>query len=350
MQFIFRLIQLLLIGASVALLLPSLALKNHFTVLFLIAAIVVILPFTEPFLETKVPFLKSAIARIGLWSGLIFLAMVSSLLNSVSEEIPSSSNHQPAEISPLISNLVVCIKPQQNRCTSDIPALVRNDPKLYFSADFPKIPNDSVINVALKYTPEPEKQQDLGSRPLKASVQGERILLTMDTQDLPVGTYEATLRLQKDARELGKKEFTVWDTEQDLKLRQSNELKPSDVKIQEITLCDEMPTRLGCKDGDSFSRGIEALFLQVYTGSTKEKTTFRVRWKRKNQTGNYTVVAENNDVPAGANYRLINQGDTQSALIEGKDLDQSLGSGEWELIVALNTKNAKPVYRKFTLK
>ncbi len=121
MRLIRKFIQWLLVGFTVVLLVPFLVVKQYLTALFLIAASAIIIPFTKPFLEKKLPFLKPAGLRLGLWS--IFLVMSVMSLTPGGSQV--STSNKPAEPPLKLSNLTLCTQLKQNQCANDTPALVR---------------------------------------------------------------------------------------------------------------------------------------------------------------------------------------------------------------------------------
>lgn len=104
MRLLRKLLQWLIIGFTAALLLPSLAIQQYLPAVFLIAAILVILPFTKPFISKKIPVFSSAIIRFLLWFGLVFMGFLTSVseAGSTSSRDPSApprlSAEQKAEI------------------------------------------------------------------------------------------------------------------------------------------------------------------------------------------------------------------------------------------------------------
>jgi hypothetical protein len=96
MRLLRKLLQWLMIGFTAALLSPSLAIQQYLPAIFLIAAILVILPFTKPFIIKKLPVFGSAIIRSLLWFSLVFIAFLTSV-----SEVGSTSSRDPAAPSRL---------------------------------------------------------------------------------------------------------------------------------------------------------------------------------------------------------------------------------------------------------
>jgi hypothetical protein len=91
MRLIRKLLQWLMIGFTAALLLPSLAIQQYLPTIFLIAAILVILPFTKPFIAKKLPIFGSTIVRCLLWFSFVFIAFLTSV-----SEAESTSSRDPS--------------------------------------------------------------------------------------------------------------------------------------------------------------------------------------------------------------------------------------------------------------
>lgn len=345
MKFLLRLIQWLLVGLTGFLAL--IYLSNGVLVPFLCfaLALIIILPPIEPLLKAKLPFLQKGIVKFLAWF-IVFNAGIMAI----------------GAASASIADLALCTQPQHGVCQTDTTAFVKNAKKLYLSATPDNIKDGTEFKWELKYTPEPQQEGDFDSKTVKARIKDNKLLLEMEPKELPIGTYQLNVSSDEKRIATKTKEFTVWDSEKEAQARLGNTLQESETTLGELRLCDrssfsdstesksssiDMPglyrddPNFCPTNADMFKSDSKALGFRIDINSTSEVEEPKVKiiWQyvgSKQNKQNKRIVESIKDLSAKT-----------TGLMYTLSTPDGLPPGNYELIIALETKNAKPVYRQF---
>lgn len=250
--------------------------------------------------------------------------------------------------------LTVCTQPQQGQCQSDVNALVKNTQKLYLSATSEHLKEGTDLKWDLKYTPEPDKTSQIDSKTAKASVNDGKMLLEIEPKELPIGTYQLSLRSSPNILVTETKEFTVWDSDRDVQARLGDTLKSAATTLGQLKLCDRtgLPepkrdsiTQLTSKpdfckaDISTFKSDSKAIGFQLNINSALDDTKVKIIWNLVGSSGAKPITPES---VKSLNHKTAWLSFTLSS-------PEGFPPGNYELIIVLETKNAKPIYRKFTV-
>ncbi|HEY9668265.1 MAG TPA: hypothetical protein V6C91_15750 [Coleofasciculaceae cyanobacterium] len=348
MKLLLRLIQWLLVGLTGFLALIYLANGVLLPFLCFALALIIILPPIEPLLKAKLPFLQKGIVKSLAWFILFNAGIIAIGAASAS-----------------IADLALCTQLQQGVCQTDTAAFVKNTKKLYLSATPDNIKDGTEFKWELKYTPEPQQEGDFDSKTVKARIKDNKLLLEMEPKELPVGTYQ--LSVSSDEKRIVTKtiEFTVWDSEKEAQARLGNTLQESETALGELQLCDRsnFPKRTEsqlnptnplesnpslqlqrddpnfCLTNDStFKSNAKALGFRITINSDSEteESNVKVTWKYAGSKANKAIVES-----------VERLSPKMQSLMYTLSTPDGLPPGDYELIIALETKNAKPVYRQF---
>lgn len=266
-----------------------------------------------------------------------------------------------------VTNLMLCNQLQQGTCSTETTAFVENDQSLYLSGDQNQLPDGAEFLVNLNYSAEPQKQTQIKLPPVKAKVKNQQVLLELQPRELPIGTYELSLSSNEKVKVSGTKTFTVWSSSADVQARTSGQLTDSLLSPERLSMCDrsnaplpkvEAPeepdsdepidetkaeereakrTRLNadfCKDdSDRFSAKATAIGFRVDFDPTVDPARFKILWRAGGELLTTPKIMKLSGKSSGLTYTLASP--------------DGFPKGDYELILALEAKNAKPMYRKF---
>lgn len=334
-----------LVGITSFLALPVFSGGHIVAALLMLLAIAILLPPLDFLFRTKLPLLQNGLVKAGLWI-VLFLTAIS----------------LAAKASPRISEIKLCSQVQAGACQSDAPAFVKNTPKLYLSAASRHIQDGAEFKIDLKYTPEPNTKRVLESQTLKASIKDNKLALELKPKALPIGRYQLSMA-STTGKVVGEaKTFTVWDSEKDLKIRMGNTLPTSEVSFSKLRMCSNADSekstiegidgvklsdqltqsywQICSTDSTTFKRDVKTLNFWLGTDSrVVEPVKLRIIWKYLKNQEEPIVISDSIKILSskvvGLNYTL--------------NTNSNLMAGNYELIIALETRNAVPIYRKFTV-
>ncbi len=286
----------------------------------------VAVPLLQPWLQSKLAFLKNGILRLLLW----FVLTTAGTLFFGGADLPS------------LREVSLCEALSQGVCQQDGQVFGKNTKTLYVTGTPKNLPNDLSFKLDLKYSPEPGKDSVLETTTVKGKVNNDKLVVAFNPKALPVGAYILALNTeQKGTSITANKTFTVWDSDQDVQERRSGKLKTDSVDFGKLILCDRTQGD-SCKvDSSSFKAEMKAIGFRLDVKAAKQDASFKITWKYLSGEGGKPVVLSSStktmDNRTGwIDYSLTSQ--------------QGFNPGNYELLVGLETANAKPIYRAFTVK
>jgi hypothetical protein len=313
----------------------------------MLAAIAILLPPLDSFFRSKIPLLQNGWLKTLLWIILFFTASILA-----------------TEGSPTVRELTLCPQLQSGVCPSDTSALVKDTPKLYLTGTSEHIKDGAEFEMNLKYTSEPNQESLLESQTLQANVKNNQLILEIKPKQLPIGAYQLSITSTQNKIPEKTKTFTVWDNKKNLEARTSDNLSSTDVSFSGFKMCSNADFKAGSQntaigdaefqvesintpyrhicstDSTSFKPDVKTLnFSLDFDSKIVEPMKLRITWKYlKNQEETIVVSDSLKTLDSGwvgLNYTL--------------DTKDGLPVGMYELILASETKNAMPIYRRFTV-
>jgi hypothetical protein len=269
-----------------------------------------------------------------------------------------------------ISDLKLCEKPQDGTCRNESTTFVENTSTLYFSGQQTQLPDGTEIIANLTYQPEPKKSNPIQLPPIKAKVKDQQVLLEVQPKTLPIGTYELNFNGNEKVQVSGSKTFTVWRLHEEAKAIAENKFPESRLSLEKLSMCDRSQDKLPkdvqennataefdetktekvdgkiirqrrssnfcSKDQDRFPRTAKAIGFQLDFDPVAQKTPLKIVWRFAG--GEALTQPKAMDAGEGTNgvsYTFVTP--------------DGLPQGEYELLLSLEAKNAKPIARKFTV-
>lgn len=292
--------------------------------IFFILALVAILPPVQPLLRSKLPLLKNSAVRLIAWF----------LLLTTGTVLVSSG-------APMLREVSICSAAQkQGICQNDIGAFVKNTKTLYISAIPKDIPKDATVKLDLLYSAEPGKEVTLENTTTKLNSSDGKAKFTFTPKTLPVGSYQ--LKIDMDAKEFVgiTKPFTVWDSDQEVKARLTGNLSNSSTRLSGLKLCDRAQDEPCKTDSSSFKAGTKALGFRLEVTAAENDSRFKLTWRYLNGPVGKDIVLSSSTKTlekrtGWIDYSLTNQ--------------QGFEPGTYELLIAMESKNASPIRREFTV-
>lgn len=304
--------------------------------------------------------IDSTIAKASIEDGKLLLAMTPKQLPVGDYQLNISSNNQSFVTQTKqfkvwdgkLQALTLCSDPQQGQCQQHDRALVKNTPKLYLAAASDHVKAGTPLKWELHYTSEPGKTRSLDSNTAAAIVNNGKVLLAIEPKALPVGSYRLSLAANPTIAVSETPEFTVWDSEPDAQARLGDRFPSPATSLGQLRLCDRTGQHVPKRDSvtqidptfcpvdtSQIKASAKAIGFHLGLASVVADTRVKVRWKYIGSGNTPPIVEEAvKHLKAGTNW-----------------LDFTLSSpagfprGNYELIIGLETKNAKPIYRQFTV-
>lgn len=291
-------------------------------VLFLFAFIALFPPI-QLLIEAKIPFLRA--------KALKFLLFFSFFVVGVATDLPNVR---------VLNNVSLCQVVQEDYCQNDLSYFVKDTKELYISATPQNVPDGSPVKIELSYTPEPDHTSIVktANSEVKSSNGYAQFKLTPDT--LPIGTYE--VRLFSETAEFleEKKLFTVWQSQDDVDQRHSGTLKSASTTLTKLLLCEEVAGSDCTTDSSQFSEGTETIAAKVDIASAEETVGLKFSW---------IYVSSPSGQPEEVSTKLETLDPSIGYFTYSLSAEGGFPAGEYELIVALQTANARPIHREFTI-
>ncbi len=265
-----------------------------------------------------------------------------------------------------VENMVLCAQPQQDICLKETTAFVKNEPRIYLSGKHQQLKDGTEIIVNLSYFPEPEKKTKSESQIVKAKVKNQAFLLELKPKELPIGTYKLSVSSLEKIKFIDEltPQFTVWDSQQDVQARLSNKLPISNISLQELFLCDRtglpLPeilklsrpqlksdnsptdTEIVIEDpnfcpanSNQLPSKMKAIGLRLTFNNSEPENRLKMIWKYEGRIFNNQIVKLSGKV--SKLYFILS--DTRN-----------FPKGNYELILASESRNSQPLYRKFSVK
>lgn len=304
--------------------------------------------------------IDQTIAKASVQNNKLLLAMTPKQLPAGAYQLSISSDNQSFETQTKqfkvwdgeLQALSMCSEPQQGQCQKPVHALVKNTPTLYLSATSKHLKAGTPLKWNLQYTPEPGKTRSLDGNTTEAIVNNGKVLLAIKPKELPVGTYQLSLASNPTILVSETPPFTVWDSAQEAQVRLGNKLPSGTTRLGLLQLCDrtgkpapkedsvsQIESTFCLNDTTQIKSSAQAIGFHLGLDSVLADTRIKVMWKYIGAGDTPLVVSE-------SVKRL--KADT-SWLNFTLSSPSGFPRGNYELIVALETKNANPVYRKFTV-
>lgn len=237
---------------------------------------------------------------------------------------------------PRVSQLNLCATVGAAGCTqtqTDFTAL--QVPQLYATARVHPPQWGAHVKLQVMYTPEPGRSEAIVNHTIAPDRQDDRIQIALPLKlPLAVGKYQVTLTpLGQDTRS-GTQSFNLWPEDQDLAQRQT--LKQDPIFVQKVTLCD----RRDCVQNlNKFPSTVETLVFRVnFAGSTQPVPISFKLYQDNPKTGPKMLHETTKTVEAQLtelNYSLHVRG--------------SLPPGNYTELIALETANAQPILKHFSV-
>lgn len=281
--------------------------------------------------------------------------------------LPADSAKEFAVWDAEVKDMIFCPQLQQGVCPKNRTVFVKNTPKLFLSGNHQGLRNGTEFNVELEYLSEPEATAKTTSQTAKVQVRNNKFNLELQPQELPVGSYRLKLLSDELIKVNEPQEFTVWDTEKEAQARWNSEFSLSSTSLVGVSMCDrtglplppippESPDLLPSEnnlskeeekdaqtvfedsnfcpsDSRSFPSKAKAIGFRVRLDQNENLSKIKIVWKYQGRLIAKTQVVRLNGAARMLDYTLSSP--------------DGFAKGNYELILALQTQNAKPLYRKF---
>lgn len=250
-----------------------------------------------------------------------------------------------------LSNFHICTSLQQEVCSKNINHFVENTSRLYLTVTPKNIPENSPVEIELKYFPEPKKSEVVSKIQTNLKLKNSNAQFELAPKTLPIGTYEIKFTT---GNLIKKQAFNVWQSQAEVERRSSGKLAQASTQIAQITLCDQDKDS-GCNnDASVFTSKIKKIAVRVNLNAAAKDVGLKFTW-------NYFVTGnQKNDAPNQS--KITNQ--KKEIASDVQQLDRKIGyityslstgergfpPGKYELIVALEANNATPIRREFVIK
>jgi hypothetical protein len=270
-----------------------------------------------------------------------------------------------------ISDLMLCDKPQQSACTAETKAFVEGAPTLYLSGKHRQLKEGTEFVANLTYSSEPKQSTPIKLPPIKAKVKDRRVFFEIRPKDLPIGSYELNLSSSDKIKVHGKKTFTVWRLHEEAKASVQNQFPDSRLVLEKLSLCDRSQFRIPKEDEPPESLRDEPIdetkaekvdgkivkhrrrdkFCANDTNrfpATTKAIGFQLEFDPVAESAPLKIVWRFDDKVISA-PKMMSVGNRTSGLTYTFASQNSFPKGNYELLLSLETKQAKPISRKFTI-
>ncbi|MBD2680105.1 MULTISPECIES: hypothetical protein [Nostoc] len=335
MKLVLTLVQWLLIGFA-GLMCLSMLLSNQILPAIIIAiSALILVPPLQTAIAAKLPSgLNSPVIRFVVFFILFFIGF-----NLGSPHLKT------------LDKFSLCTSLQQGVCPKNLTHFVENTSKLYLTTTPKNISENSPVELELKYFPEPKKEEVVSKIQTNLKLQNGNAQFELAPKNLPVGAYEVKLTI---GNLIKNQAFSVWQSQAEAERRNSETLKQANTKVAKIILCNKEKDS-GCQDDASvFPSGIKTIAAKVDVDSAAKDVGLKFTWNylltgnQKNEPANQSKVSNNKKEIASDVQQLNSKvGYFTYSISTG---DRGFPPGNYELIVAPETNNAKPIRREFTIK
>ncbi|BAY78277.1 hypothetical protein NIES25_47480 [Nostoc linckia NIES-25] len=335
MKLVLTLLQWLLIGFAVLICLSMLLSNQILPAIIIAIAALILVPPLQTAIAAKLPSgLNSPVIRFVVFFILFFIG-----LNLGSSHLKT------------LNNFSLCTSLQQGVCSKNLTHFVENTSKLYLTVTPKNIPENSAVEVELKYFTEPKKEEVVSKIQTNLKLQNGNAQFELAPKTLPVGAYEVKVIISNLIKN---QVFSVWQSQTEAERRNSGTLKQAKTKVAKIILCNKEKDS-GCQNDSSiFPLGIKTIAAKVDVDSAAKDVGLKFTWNyllagnQKNNPGNQSKVTNNKKEIASDVQELNSKvGYFIYSISTG---DRGFPLGNYELIIAPETNNAKPIRREFAIK
>jgi hypothetical protein len=243
----------------------------------------------------------------------------------------------------------------------------------YLSGEQNQLKQGTEFAAELTYYSEPEKPKNIKISPIRAQVKGDRVFLELQPKDLPIGTYDLKLTSNDKVNVSGSKTFTVWRLQEDVNAITSGKWSDTRLSLEKLSMCDrtgipeeeekplkaiapepandepidetkavkvetetvESKEEFCATDSSRFPASAKAIGFQLDFDPIVESADLKIAWRADGEVISTPKVTEVGDRTSGLTYTLTS--------------DEGFAKGDYELLLSLEAKNAKPIVRQFTI-
>ena len=297
--------------------------QSYLPLIFCILAFLIVFPPLQPVIEKFLPFLGAKALKL-------FLSVVLLIVGISFLDLTKSS---------IMGQVTLCPEPQSGVCEEDVLMLPRNG-KIHLTAPEQGIEPGAQVNVVLNYIPEPEKSSEFFQTTEEVAISNDHVQIEVAPETLPVGAYELILDSELDNFLKRTKNFTVWDSAEQIQEVQAKE--GNSANITGIQLCNGAEANGQCiSDGSEFASSMTELVTDIELKNVQDGTdlNFIVRYLPEPGQG------EGHEEKATKTLQS-NVGSFTYTLTS----EQGYPPGNYEAIVYLSNPNSRPILRQLTIK
>lgn len=288
-------------------------------------AVVVVFPPLQKLLESKLPLIRPRVVKL-----ILFFLL---LIGAVIVDSPNARYFEQAAL---------CDAPQAGVCQQDKTMFVKDTRALFITAMPHNVADGVSVKIETKHTSEPNKETVADTTTIQAKFQDGKAQFQLPLETLPVGFYEVLLTSEDNQFTNIRKTFTVWQTQQDVEQRSAGKLSNASTQLTSFKLCEESSETSACQnDSSTFTTGVRTIAAQVDIENPADNTGIRFIWRYL-------------DGEAGAAQEIKNKVQTIDAQTGGFTYSLSnedgFPTGTYEVLIALETNNARPIRREFSVK
>lgn len=281
------------------------------------------LPPIQPILRSRLPLLKIGVIRFIAWIALVIAGL----------SLGSSGQ-------AFIANAALCETPQQGICQQDSNNFVKNTQKLYITGNPQNLKDGATVKWELNYRPEPGKTITLGAPPTKLVIKDGKAQLEFAPKNLAVGTYDLQPLIDDKKSIALTKSFKVWDSKQEVEDRKSKKLKDTGTALKLFVMCNPVNDNACKNDISSFKAETKTIGFGVDLVRSQDDARLKLIWK-------YLSAPDGKEIVISTTTQEIDKKVSQFKY--SLNSQSALPPGKYELLVALESQNAEPIRREFTV-
>ena len=238
-----------------------------------------------------------------------------------------------------MGQVTLCPEPQNGVCEEDVLMLPRNG-KFYLTAPEQGIKTGDKVVVVLNYVSEPEKSSELLKTTGEVNVSNDYAQIEVAPETLPVGGYEVVLTSELENFSERKKEFTVWDSPEQIETVKAKE--GNSARITSLKLCNGAETKEKCiSDSSEFPSSMTDLIAYLELGNIQDGTELHFIWRYLVESGQGQLPEKKATETLQSNVGFFTYTLTS---------EQGYPTGNYEAVIYLSNPNSKPIMRKFSVK
>ncbi len=297
--------------------------QSYLPLIFCILAFLIVFPPLQPVIEKFLPFLGAKALKL-------FLSVVLLIVGISFLDLTKSS---------IMGQVTLCPEAKNGVCEEDVLMLPRNG-KFYLTGPEQGIKTGDKVDVVLNYVSEPEKSSELLKTTEEVNVSNDHAQIEIAPETLPVGGYEVVLTSELENFSERKKEFTVWDSPEQIETVKAKE--GNSARITSLKLCNGADIKEKCiSDSSEFPSSMTDLIAYLELGNIQDGTELHFIWRYLAESGQGQLPEKKATETLQSNVGFFTYTLTS---------EQGYPPGNYEAMIYLSNPNSKPILRKFSVK